>query len=109
MSFLGKMFKKHDEFDFDELAEKEAAASLDHLGLDQPDLGLEEKSPFPETRPTPTPRSSFQSLAPQRSEDKELELINSKLDTIRAMLVSLEQRLANIERNLGNEQKQKLW
>jgi len=45
---------------------------------------------------------------------RDVELINSKLDTIKAILGSLDQRLANIERNSGvsrnqNNQRQKLW
>jgi len=41
---------------------------------------------------------------------KDIELINSKLDTLKAILTSMDQRLSNVERNTGNEQqKQRLW
>jgi hypothetical protein len=42
---------------------------------------------------------------------KDIELINSKLDTLKAILTSMDQRLSNLERNSGNEQqqKQRLW
>ena len=41
--------------------------------------------------------------------NKDLDLINSKLDTIKALLTSLDQRLSHLERNTSGEQKGRLW
>jgi len=115
MSFLNKLlFWKHDELDFDDLTNKEMQGM-------QPDF-MAEKSPFDEHQEeTPSafpssslpPRSSPASLAPAsfsrgaESRGTDLELINSKLDTIKAQLNAIEQRLAGLERN--DEKKQRLW
>ena len=42
---------------------------------------------------------------------RDLELISSKLDTIKAMLASLDQRTANLERAAGVQQqrRERLW
>lgn len=60
------------------------------------------------------PQPEQPSLAPAysptaKSGDHDLELINSKLDTIKAMLTSLEQRIGNLERASGTGQEKRLW
>ncbi|MBU0470598.1 MAG: hypothetical protein KKA62_04480 [Nanoarchaeota archaeon] len=128
MGILDKlMFWKHDdEFDFDKTAlsheaidyHKDAEFPKDHLGL-------EEKSPFPEEHPEEHPSpdyfkssaernnrgtASFQRPAPPPpSSNRELELINSKLDTLKAMLINIDQRLSNLEKAAGVEKKERLW
>ena len=52
--------------------------------------------------PSPSGPSSF-SMPPQGS-SREMDLIISKLDTIRALLASMEQRLANLEKIAGQEE-----
>jgi hypothetical protein len=114
--------KKEDDFDIDSLASKEMGLPHDELGLDQQPPGLDEKSPFDE--PIPKEASPYrqqqqyqQPAAPANKyqapndELKDIELLSSKLDTIKALLNSLDQRLANVERSMVTEQKQKqrLW
>tara|TARA_Y100000310_G_scaffold89923_1_gene87133 strand:- start:84391 stop:84729 length:339 start_codon:yes stop_codon:yes gene_type:complete len=105
-----KFWKKKDEFDFDKLVDKHETPT-DNLGLNPP-TGLEEKSPFdtPELQPaaplTPPLEPAHEQFPSQPLKD--IDLVNSKLDTIKALLTSMDQRLANLER--GNQQeKQKLW
>jgi len=122
-----KFWKKDDDFDFDDLAQKEIGSDLppqDDLGLgaenEQRRLGLDEKSPFPET---PTEQPSFETQQPSMERqprqqqpqlttgNRDLELISSKLDTIKALLNSMDQRVANLEKAAGIEKKQqeRLW
>jgi len=107
---------------------------LDDLGLDDRSSGLNEKSLFTDdtdmsssgdefTQPSQLPqRASISQTsrmpAPRvppppggNSMERDIELISSKLDTIKALLASLDQRIANIERaNYGdNQQQQRLW
>jgi len=125
MGILNKLlfWRRDDELDFDKLADDQLKTGIknDPLGLDQPDF--EERSPFPEepSRPTtargsPYKQTTFQQQAPaafpQPTENiqKDLELISSKLDTIKAMLSSLDQRTANLERAAGVPQRrERLW
>ncbi len=107
-------------------AEKSPFGSESDIGS-SPQLG---NTPFPTTsqnmpgtRSTGSSGSNFnpsssqsanqpwQSPSPQpTSTGKDLELINSKLDTLRAMLQSIDQRLNEIERtNTSDKQKQRLW
>ena len=127
MGILNKLmfWKKDDEFDFDKAADKEFGGDIlqDDLGLDRKPPGLEEKSPFDEpTTEQPSgnlpshlqqPRSSFQTaqqqISGQSMNNKDLELISSKLDTLKAILTSMDQRISNLERSAGVERKQKLW
>ncbi len=121
-----KFWKKEDDFDFDSLTSgaNDPFTPKDDLGLNQPQaspgLGLDEKSPFEqldqhtrgmESSPAPAPM-------PQNSRNREggsgggrdLELINSKLDTIKALLNSIDQRVANLERSSGLQKEEKrLW
>jgi len=122
MSLLGKLkfWHKEDDFDFDTLADKEMGKIPSHdLGLDQKLPGLDEKSSFPEepeVEPLSSPR--FQSsparqasaFSPSSGANRDLELINSKLDTLKAILNSMDQRIAHLEQISGAEKKpQRLW
>ena len=100
-----QFWKKHDDFDFDELANQEIKGTSH---LDQ-QLGLAEKSPFEEHAATPSLYPETPIMGNVRSaEAKDLELISSKLDTLKAMLTSLDQRISNLEHALGTGPK-KLW
>lgn len=128
MSFIGKLkfWKKEDDFDFDKLTEKEISPGgsvHDDLGLDQKSLGLDEKSMFPEEENAfpsqgrnvplspPIGSSPYKSTSPSGAASRDLELINSKLDTVKALLNSLDQRMSNLERASTGEKKQtqRLW
>ena len=135
MGFLNKImfWKRDDEFNFDDIANKEMSTpgmdtqgmpAQDDLGLDHKPAGLDEKSPFDDFSHSSANRqpSAFPGMdepAPPRSVppavsmggNRDLELISSKLDTLKAMLASMEQRIANIEKSTGAEPKkeQRLW
>src|SRR3989338_3632905 len=123
MGILNKIlfWRREPELDFDDLAKD----SLPKDPLIPPEeeidtqqrrnLGLDESSPFPDDSPSPVQPPSSTSYKPSpyqqsssysrpppptsfSSPDRELELINSKLDTIKALLASLDQRLATVER-----------
>jgi hypothetical protein len=114
MGILKKLmfWRRDDEMDFDKFADKEL--STDHLGINQP-AGMEEKSPFARepSQPLPphlqeAPAGVQQSTAP-RTQNRDLELISSKLDTLKAILTSMDQRISNLERVAGVEKKDRLW
>lgn len=121
MGLFGKLaFWKKDEMDFDQLAQKELGSGSDIVPPDN--LGIDDKSPFehPEepdhapfavARSPPTARPSFNQPSSYNQEsNRDLELINSKLDTIKAMLLSMEQRMANLERESNPPpRKERLW
>jgi len=121
-------WKRKDDFDFDELANRELGKSApvqDKLGLNRNPDALNEQPLFPEEEhPFSAPPSYPQFGQPSTSQNnqsqysqaasnlsnRDLDLINSKLDTLKALLNSLDQRLANLERvNSGNQQKRDLW
>lgn len=106
-------WKKKDELDFDELAGKEAADTPPFDELEEKLPGLEEKPMFPEEdRPERLAGLSAARAVPPPpagSRDRELELISSKLDTVKALLASLDQRLANLEKSAGVAKKERLW
>ncbi len=126
MGILNKiLFWRHDdELDFDKLANESLKTGIkdDPLGLNQ---DIEERSPFPEQEPirptaprgSPYKQTTFQPQQQpafsQSSEniEKDLELISSKLDTIKVMLSSLDQRTANLEKAAGVQQqrRERLW
>lgn len=118
MSFLGKLafWKKKD--DIEEIGKD---FGLDkELGLDigagpSPDLGMNiEQQPQPFQKYPPFQQQSFQPSQtafqqPSISNDnfiasKNLEVISSKLDALRASIESINQRLANIEAIARGEQ-----
>jgi hypothetical protein len=142
MGILNKiMFWKKDDFDFEDFAKKDMNPDLgaganpmgkpssfgsdvkqDSFGMKEPDLGMSrsiDESSYSKPQQTPQmPGFGGQNQQATNnsgaSSNKDLELINSKLDTIKAILGSLDQRLANIERSNGsvnkqNNQRQKLW
>ena len=117
---------------------KPGSSPLGDAGMPvQDDLGLGEKSPFgdspttgtnpfdPPDKPStsqgglgePQFGSSMQSQHPSAPTppissggNKELELIGSKLDTIKAILDSLDRRIANLEKAVGaDKKKENLW
>ena len=134
-------WKKEDDFDFDKLADHEMGktdpgSTSDELGLGQQDLGLDNQAAFPDQTgvdsanigsiapgATNVPgmgsgssglpsQTSPSHLATPGTEAKELELISSKLDTIKAILNSLDRRMANLEKlSLGGagKKEEKLW
>jgi len=134
MGLLDKIlfWKKRDEFDFEDLASKQMTSS----GLTMPE-GLGENDPFKEKSMFPENKSPFElhdeeplgvrSAMPPSGmqkpsysgvqlqgygQNRDLELINSKLDTLKAMLTTIEQRMTEMERASGIEQKKKqerLW
>lgn len=127
MGLFDKLFHRRDsDLDFDQIAQKELGSSFPET---QPDLlntpppGFEDEksafdmpqSPSPARFPGATPpRTASPSFTPVSSENlgRDLELINSKLDTIKALIASLDQRLANVERTTGSppsRQQQRLW
>ncbi len=112
MGILGKMFRrKKDELDIDELAGQEAGEVPPLDELDEPLPGLEEKPLFPDEGGLEHLEKPFGSkIVPSAgSRERELELISSKLDTIKALLTSLDQRVANLERAVAVEKKERLW
>ncbi|MEK6863148.1 MAG: hypothetical protein AABW53_00410 [Nanoarchaeota archaeon] len=124
MGILNKLlfWRRDDEFDFDQMADEQLKKGLeDNLGL-EPLPDFEEKPLFPGQEPartaakgSPYQQTAFQQQAafPPSTEnvERDLELISSKLDTIKAMLASLDQRTANLERAAGVEQqrRERLW
>lgn len=128
------MFWRKDDLDFDKLAQE--AMHKESLGHDDPFLSganpstFDHKSAFdaqsgfgasPTATPSysqPTspamPKDSFdaQRLSMQSTSSRDMELVNSKLDTIKVMLNSIDARLANVEKNSNAGQKppqQRLW
>ena len=114
-------WKKNDDFDFDNLAQKDLDLGMGKGGAPiQDNLGLGEKSPFGEqhadqkqqTDPFTSPQTPVPVTppAPTSTEDRDLELISSKLDTVKAILTSMDQRIANLEKAAGvDKNKEKLW
>ena len=112
MSLLNKLafWKKEDEFDFD----KEFATEASDSKTPAKDLFSEPQEPAQESAfsshaMTGLAPASFQQRQSSDARTVDNELINSKLDTIKAQISAIEQRLVNIERLLGSEQKQRLW
>ncbi len=119
MGILDKLafWKKEDDFNFDQSMSQE----MSQPSAFPPEFNSQE-SPFPaepdlNSSPTPTssqaspqqyaqasrsslyPGSSVPTPVMSSSGSRDLDLINSKLDTIRAMLASIEQRLDRLDRN----------
>ncbi|HIJ10529.1 TPA: hypothetical protein HA278_00600 [Candidatus Woesearchaeota archaeon] len=116
-----KFWGKKDDFGFDSPSglDKDPFATSPTLsekpfGGDDPALAT--KHPLPSQSPYGQPSSFSQpDLAPSSppappvQSSNDLDLINSKLDTIKAMLNSMDQRLANVEKSSGHQVKEKLW
>ncbi|MEK6901213.1 MAG: hypothetical protein AABX37_02625 [Nanoarchaeota archaeon] len=126
MGVLNKLmfWKKEDEFDFDRVAKKE----MQNAGIPHEDFNVETKSPWEEKsvfdaedHPPITAPPLGQKFPPQPSPyqqqtvpmagtaNRDWDLINSKLDTLRAMLQSIEQRLVVLERGTEEKPRQRLW
>ena len=133
MGFLGKLafWKREDDFNFDDIASKDMGHDMfkeDNLGLKEQPL-VQEKDPF--AMPTETEQPSFSAPAESTSgiqqlqeqnqqmrnqqrattgiSARDVDLLSSKLDTIKALLNSMDQRIANLERASGNQRKERLW
>jgi len=126
MGILDKLlfWRKDDEFDFDKIAADHSEIPRDDLGLDRKPAGLDEKSPFdqPDILDQPNPLDQASTELPPHLQrpatppttqaqetNRDLELISSKLDTLKAILTSTDQRIANLERAAGVERKERLW
>ena len=113
MSFLDKLRKKRDPFDDITNQEATQVSSHDPLGLKRDRLGLSEPSfgdqPALELEPLPAQSNHRMQSSQNISFEKDLELISSKLETIKVILSSMEQRLANLEQAAAIQQKQRLW
>ncbi|MFH0876041.1 MAG: hypothetical protein V1859_08950 [archaeon] len=130
MGFFGKLFGKKDEFDFK--PPKDSELGLDFNKNPTPDFGAEPdfgandlnappgRGQYQDTRsqrqlPTfePTPQTQFQQFPSQQSYQqqdpayvlsKNMEVISSKLDALRAAIESINQRLINLENIAKGEQ-----
>ena len=120
MGLFGKLFHRHKEDDL--FGDKSSGKDT---------LGLQSSSPFPESTPEPTTPDPFASTEPSHpmtsesaspfaqpttpqltqpgTMDRDLELINSKLDTLKAILTSIDQRIAQLEKAAGIEEKKLPW
>ena len=134
MSIFSKLafWKKDDDFNFDDIASKDMGKDLfkgDDLGLKEQPL-TQEKDPFamptekeqPPFSPPAEQTSGIQQLQEQNQQTmqpqqraatgisaRDVDLLSSKLDTIKALLNSMDQRIANLERASGVQRKEKLW
>ncbi|MFH1133606.1 MAG: hypothetical protein V1735_03885 [Nanoarchaeota archaeon] len=130
MGFFSKLGlgKKDDLGDFD--LGKDVAAPPP-MGLDtRNDLGLPPSQPTMTSQPSFSPPESDFGFSPQgmpssfRSQpqapppmpgnqdyivSKEIELISSKLDSLRSSLETVNARLANLERMVENDQQRRRW
>ena len=118
-----KFWHKEDDLDFDSLADKEMGKMPpSDFGTDHASSGTDEKSFFPpepeaeslssprfQSSPSPS-RTAGSTFTPSSGSNRDLELINSKLDTLKAILNSMDQRLTHLEQTSGVEKKnQRLW
>ncbi len=92
----------------------------DELGLEpmpKENLGLEEKPVIPEAPGQELPPHLAEPSAPTLTapttpgtiSPRDIDLLNSKLDTLKAILNSMDQRIANLEKAAGVEQKKMPW
>ncbi len=129
MSIFEK-FKKRKEEDFDIEKSFDLGPELSEKPLQQTDLGISSGLPpehtpisspgFSVGRPAPMqpplpPKAEEFEVRPMKEEPKNLmsnrdvELILSRLDTIKAILDSMEVRLKNLEKEIQEKQETKLW
>ncbi|MBI2573478.1 hypothetical protein HYV86_06450 [Candidatus Woesearchaeota archaeon] len=133
MGIFDKLLGRKDEpnIDFDALTKHELERdpfkpqsdpfSPQTDSFDQPSSAFPSTPTFTTpTRPSPYQEPHFSSPEPPRfssssqnasgpyGRDKELELINSKLDTIKAMLAAMEQRLNSLEQPPSQERR-RVW
>jgi hypothetical protein len=110
-----KFWKKDDDFemdDFDKMATDSASSGVpkDDLGLgpsvlDKPAPATTQQDPLAPAALSPEPPKTTNSDSPDIM-NRELELISSKLDTIKFLLQSLDQRVAHIEKIAGVEEEE---
>ena len=122
MSLKDKLlFWKKDKFDFDSIGSDPLGTGV-NKGLAQDNLGLPSDASGSDPFATGDPTSGAAMPAPSYNEHvrnpsafsqakgasgtnlREMELINSKLDTIKALLASLDQRMGIVERIARSEQ-----
>ena len=135
MGFFKRLFGKKDDFDLDAPLPGEGLPGETHgrddlskdTSLPQDNLHLDEKPLIPEEHPgssglpphleepmgsSPDHPLSMKTPAtpttPAGTPQRDLELISSKLDTLKAILTSLDQRTANLEKAAGVEQNKKM-
>jgi hypothetical protein len=137
MGIFGKLafWKKEDDFDIDSIAAKEMGSGQelfkgDNLGLDEKPIS-QEKDLFampkdteqPQTFDSPTQQQPIGGIEQLRQQNQEMrqqravagisardvDLLSSKLDTIKALLNSMDQRIANLERSSLPKKQDKLW
>ncbi|MFC1686764.1 hypothetical protein ACFL0E_00195 [Nanoarchaeota archaeon] len=82
----------------------------ENLGLDEDsNLGLTERPMAPgELPPDLTEHPAAPNMAKQQISSRDIDLISSKLDTLKAILNSMDQRIANLEKAAGVEQQKKM-
>ncbi|MBR9677045.1 hypothetical protein GOV04_02795 [Candidatus Woesearchaeota archaeon] len=122
MSFFGIFDKKKDEFepsvdDARNLPPPDVAPTgFDNPIGHNPNQGLPpvgQNLPFNPTDPgvsvNPLNAGPIGADRAVHAKDKDIELVLSKLDSIRAHIDAINQRLENIEREMHNENKDKPW
>lgn len=118
MGIFNKLkFWERDQPDLDILADQEINPNIaqEELNTDATRQGLDYDPMFPENaragqfQPRAPDLATPLMVSPSPRSNPELELIASKLDTIKAMLDSMERRVANIEKSMGTQEKQRLW
>jgi len=113
-------FWKKDEpsLDLEELDKQLGLGKQDDLGLPQePSTSPEAMMSEPSLKPTPleqpVEQPTYREIPPQQPTfvQKDIEIVSSKLDALRATLDAMNQRLVNIERMATNEQekKRRVW
>lgn len=129
MSMFGKLFHKKKELEPGELTHGDELPPMDTsgmppLGHDTPGMPPMSDMPssqpseaagglgYPSLEPARAPSAPPQHMAQQQSfesssSDKDFQIVNAKLDAIRATLENMNQRIANLERIAaeGTEQK----
>ena len=135
MGFFSKLFGKNDDFDLDApipgedlLGETKGMPDFSQdTSIPTDNLGLNEQPVIPNEYSTPSglpphleePMSSSPDRPASLTQpttlatnpgtpQRDLELINSKLDTLKAILSSMDQRIANLEKAAGVEQNNKM-
>ena len=123
MGFFKRLFGKKDDFDLDEPLPGnlpgDTMSDLKDNSLPTDNLGLDEKSPHESPsselpphleEPTSSPEqpAAFNKPTSPGTPQRDMELINSKLDTLKAILGSMDQRIANLEKAAGVEQNKKM-
>ncbi len=114
MGFFSNLFGKKKEAD-DSLIGLQGTPSEqpfpeENLGLDEDsNFGLNEKPMVPGEFPSDlTEHPAAPNMTRPQISPRDIELISSKLDTLKAILNSMDQRIANLEKAAGVEQQKKM-